>query len=135
MARASDGCNIGELCTRRQCELGLGARTALRWVAADGAARNVSFSRLEERSNRAANALLSLGLRAGDPVFVVLPKCPEQFDVILGALKARMLCGVLYPSFGDKGLCDRLSDARRVAPAQVGLRRCFDFGLLRLDSC
>lgn len=45
------------------------------------------YSDLERESNRFANALLSLGVRKGDPVLVVLPRIPEWYFVLLGCAK------------------------------------------------
>src|SRR6266511_2046056 len=45
------------------------------------------FAELAVSSNRAANFLASLGVRKGDPVFVMLPRIPEWYDVVLGCIK------------------------------------------------
>lgn len=45
------------------------------------------YSDLERESNRFANALLSLGVRKGDSVLVVLPRIPEWYFVLLGCAK------------------------------------------------
>ena len=38
-------------------------------------------------SRRAARALLSLGIRKGDPVFVMLPRVPAWYAAVLGAIR------------------------------------------------
>jgi acyl-coenzyme A synthetase/AMP-(fatty) acid ligase len=55
--------------------------------SAGGDARRYSFADLAASSNRAANFLASLGVRKGDPVFVMLPRIPEWYDVALGCIK------------------------------------------------
>jgi acyl-coenzyme A synthetase/AMP-(fatty) acid ligase len=64
------------------------AKLALLAVGPDGGdARRYSFADLAASSNRAANFLASLGVRKGDPVFVMLPRVPEWYDVALGCIK------------------------------------------------
>jgi acetyl-CoA synthetase len=103
--------NIGHICTRQQCEAGLGDKVAMRWISAQGERRNYSFDELDQESNRCANALLSLGFAAGDILFTFLPKAPEQFFSFLGALKLQVICGTLFSNFGDEAILDRLGNA------------------------
>lgn len=42
---------------------------------------------LARESRRAARALLELGIRKGDPVFVMLPRVPAWYTVMLGAIR------------------------------------------------
>jgi acyl-coenzyme A synthetase/AMP-(fatty) acid ligase len=49
--------------------------------------RRSSFADLSERSNRAANFLAAHGVRKGDRVFVMLPRIPDWYDVVLGCTK------------------------------------------------
>jgi acyl-coenzyme A synthetase/AMP-(fatty) acid ligase len=64
------------------------AKLALLAVGPDGAgARRFSFADLAASSNRAARFLASLGVGKGDPVFVMLPRIPEWYDVVLGCIK------------------------------------------------
>jgi len=63
-------------------------KLALLAVGPDGGnPRRFSFAELAASSNRAANFLASLGVRKGDPVFVMLPRIPEWYDVVLGCIK------------------------------------------------
>jgi acetyl-CoA synthetase len=94
--------NIGHICTRQQCERGLGDKTAFRWISANQDRVNYSFSDLDRESNKFSNALSSLGFAAGDILFTFLPKILEQFFCFLGALKLEVICGTLFSSFGDK---------------------------------
>jgi acyl-coenzyme A synthetase/AMP-(fatty) acid ligase len=64
------------------------AKLALLAVGPDGGdARRFSSADLAASSNRAARFLASLGLGKGDPVFVMLPRIPEWYDVVLGCIK------------------------------------------------
>lgn len=103
--------NIGFACTGLQCVAGLGERLAMRLLAPGFPPLDVTFRELDARSNRAANALRTLGLGPGDTLFTFLPKTADQFYAFLGALKARVQVGTLFSNFGEDALVDRLSDA------------------------
>jgi acetyl-CoA synthetase/medium-chain acyl-CoA synthetase len=62
-------------------------RPALLWRNAAGAERRLSFEDAAAGSNRVAHLLRGLGIRAGDPVLVMLPRVPEWHLVLVGALK------------------------------------------------
>jgi len=107
-----DQYNIGHICTRLQCERGLGGKTAFRWISAKQERANYTFADLDRESSRFANVLKGLGFAPGDILFTFLPKTPEQFFTFLGALKLQVICGTLFSNFGDEALLDRLGDAR-----------------------
>jgi acetyl-CoA synthetase len=107
----SDNFNIGHICTRHQCQLGLGEKVAFRWISAHQERTDYTFDDLDRESNRFANALNSLEFTAGDILFTFLPKTPEQFFSFLGALKLQVICGTLFSNFGDDAILDRLGDA------------------------
>jgi len=108
----NDQYNIGHICTRLQCERGLGSKTALRWISAKQEKTDFSFQDLDRESSKFAQVLRSLGLRAGDIFFTFLPRMPEQFFCFLGALKLPVVCGTLFSNFGDEAIMDRLGDAK-----------------------
>jgi acyl-coenzyme A synthetase/AMP-(fatty) acid ligase len=63
-------------------------KLALLAVGPDGGnPRRYSFADLAAASNRAANFLAARGVRKGDRVFVMLPRIPEWYEVILGCIK------------------------------------------------
>jgi len=103
--------NIGHICTRQQCDQGLGEKIAFRWISAHQERTDYNFNALDCESSRFANALQALGFSAGDILFTFLPKTPEQFFSFLGALKLQIICGTLFSNFGDDALLDRLGDA------------------------
>ncbi|TLM66158.1 MAG: acetyl-CoA synthetase [Deltaproteobacteria bacterium] len=107
-----DQYNIGHICTRQQCDNGLGDKVAFRWLPAGGEPCDVTFAELDRQSNRFANVLGALGFRRGEILFTFLPKCPEQFYAFLGTLKRQVVCGTLFSNFGDEALLDRLGDSQ-----------------------
>jgi len=50
--------------------------------------RKVSYRELDETSNRIANALISLGIKKGDHVAILMSRTPEWVINCFGALKA-----------------------------------------------
>jgi acyl-coenzyme A synthetase/AMP-(fatty) acid ligase len=52
-----------------------------------GRRRDIPFSELARAANRMANALSGLGVRPGDRAFVMLPRIPEWYEVLLGMFK------------------------------------------------
>lgn len=104
--------NIGHICTRQQCDLGLGDKVAMRWFSPALERTDYTFAELDRRSGRFANVLSGLGLGSGDVLFTFLPKCPEQFFAFLGSLKAGCITGTLFSNFGEDALLDRLGDSR-----------------------
>ena len=104
--------NIGHICTRQQCNRGLGTKIAFKWLPAGGGPADYTFAELESQSNKFANVVRDLGFTPGDICFTFLPKCPEQFFSFLGILKNQVICGTLFSNFGDEALLDRLGDSR-----------------------
>jgi acetyl-CoA synthetase len=104
--------NIGHICTRQQCERGLGDKTAFRWISALQERVDYTFSDLDRESSKFSHVLGALGFSGGDILFTFLPKMPEQFFCFLGALKQQVICGTLFSNFGDEAILDRLRDAK-----------------------
>ena len=111
--------NIGHICSRLQCDRGLGDKTALRWMGARDERADYTFGDLERQSSRFANVLQHLGFSPGEVFFIFLPRMPEVYFAFLGALKTRLITGTLFSNFGADALLDRLGDAG----AQVILTR------------
>ena len=104
--------NIGHICTRRQCDAGLGDKVAMRWLSPTMERTDYTFHDLERESNRFANVLTGLGFTTGEVFFTFLPKMTEQFFSFLGTLKTQVICGTLFANFGEEALLDRLGDSR-----------------------
>ena len=67
-------------------------RPALVWVNTDNSAHEVvTFAQMKERTDRAAQALLALGLKKGDRVFVQVHRLPLWHYLMVGMFK----CGII----------------------------------------
>ncbi|HAM68277.1 MAG TPA: hypothetical protein DCP68_01475 [Ruminococcus sp.] len=67
-------------------------------IAADG---QFTYRQLDENANRAANALIKLGVRKGDRVVLLLPRTAKMFFSLFGVLKAGAAyipCDPNYPA-------------------------------------
>ncbi len=117
--------NIGYKCTGWQVNEGRGNQVALRWVSQKLERQDITYRQLDSHSNRYANTLRDWGLQAGERVFLFLPRTPEVYSAFLGILKAGLVCGTLFSSFGPEALLDRLSDgaASAVVTNQKSLRK------------
>ena len=83
-------------------------RTALVWLGKDGTRRELTYRDLDEQTNRMANALASLGVRAGDTVFTLLGRVPELHVTMLGALKLGAVVSPLFSAFGPEPIRQRM---------------------------
>ncbi|MCZ8113195.1 MAG: acetate--CoA ligase [Betaproteobacteria bacterium] len=110
------GLNIAFEAVDRHLLHGRGARTALRWIGKSGERRDLSYAELAAASSRFAHALASLGLGAGDGVFVLMGRVPELYAAMLGALKARAVVTPLFSAFGPEPIATRceMGDARLI---------------------
>src|SRR5690606_33787123 len=108
------GLNIAFEAVDRHARSARADAVALRFLAADGRRRELSFRDLCAATNRFANLLESLGVRPGERVFVLAGRIPELYVAVLGALKARALVCPLFSAFGPEPLLTRmqLGDAR-----------------------
>jgi len=62
--------------------------TAIIFPGALGDSYRLSYKRLEQQVNRLANALISLGVKKGDRVVLLLPNCPQFVISYYAVLKA-----------------------------------------------
>src|SRR5438128_3289823 len=72
-----------------------------------GFRRRVSYADLYSDVSRAAQALLALGLRAGDRVAAFIPNIPEAGMLALAAMSQGIVWSSCSPDFGVDGVLDR----------------------------
>ncbi|WP_026561362.1 acetate--CoA ligase [Bacillus sp. J37] len=71
-----------------------------------------TFKELKELSNKAANILKNKAdVVKGDRLFVFMPRTPELYSVILGAIKLGAIVGPLFEAFMQGAVKDRLEDS------------------------
>jgi len=82
---------------------------ALLWSDETGRERRFTFSQLKQQSVHAAQFLLSLGMQRGDRVFVLMPRVPEWWFVVLGCIRAGIVFMPGTPMLTPKDIRYRLS--------------------------
>ena len=71
-----------------------------------------TFSEMKDLSNQAGNVLKEFGhVSKGDRVFVFMPRTPELYFVVLGAIKLGAIIGPLFEAFMEGAVKDRLADS------------------------
>ncbi|OZI12787.1 acetate--CoA ligase [Bacillaceae bacterium SAS-127] len=71
-----------------------------------------TFEHMRDYSNQAANVLKQFGgVEKGDRVFVFMPRSPELYFTVLGAIKTGAIVGPLFEAFMEGAVRDRLEDS------------------------
>jgi len=70
-----------------------------------------SFKELKEWTNRAGNVFRDYGVEKGDRVFIFMPRTPELYFALFGAIKVGAIVGPLFEAFMTDAVRDRLSDS------------------------
>ncbi|HLL03576.1 MAG TPA: AMP-binding protein [Myxococcaceae bacterium] len=89
---------------------------ALLWSDESGQEKRFTFAELKQQSLHAAQFLLSLGIRRADRAFVLMPRVPEWWFVVLGCIRAGIVFMPGTPMLTPKDIRYRLaaSDASAV---------------------
>ena len=67
---------------------------------------------MKELSNKAGNVLKTYGdVEKGDRVFIFMPRTPELYFAVLGAIKIGAIVGPLFEAFMEGAVKDRLEDS------------------------
>ena len=82
---------------------------ALRCIHRGGGRDEVTYGELAERTNRFANVLGRLGVGPTERVFVLAPRVPDLYVVVLGTLKNRSVLCPLFSAFGPEPIRQRLA--------------------------
>ncbi|MFC3587802.1 acetate--CoA ligase [Streptantibioticus rubrisoli] len=117
--------NVAYNCVDRHVEAGHGDRVALHFEGEPGDGRTVSYAELKDEVCRAANALIELGVKAGDRVAIYLPMIPEAVIAMLACARIGAPHSVVFGGFSADALATRIADAdaRVVITADGGYRR------------
>lgn len=71
-----------------------------------------TFSELKKLTNKAANVLKrAADVEKGDRVFIFMPRTPELYMTLLGAIKLGAIVGPLFEAFMEDAVRDRLEDS------------------------
>ncbi|MED1512304.1 MULTISPECIES: acetate--CoA ligase [Bacillus] len=71
-----------------------------------------TFKEMKDFSNKAGNVLKNYGdVEKGDRVFIFMPRSPELYFALLGAVKLGAIVGPLFEAFMEGAVRDRLEDS------------------------
>ncbi|MBW5444709.1 acetate--CoA ligase [Cohnella sp. CFH 77786] len=74
-----------------------------------------TYAEMAKQSNKFAGVLRRLGVGKGDRVFIFMPRTPELYFSLLGAIKVGAVVGPLFEAFMETAVKDRLQDSGAVA--------------------
>ncbi|MGW4130284.1 acetate--CoA ligase [Amycolatopsis japonica] len=102
--------NVAYNCVDRHVDSGYGDQVAIHWVGEPGDSRDITYAQLKDDVSRAANALESLGLEAGDRVAIQMPMVPEAIVAMLACARIGVLHSVVFGGFSPTALRSRVDD-------------------------
>ncbi len=104
--------NVAYNCVDRHVEAGNGDRVAILWEGAPKAdSRTLTYAELLAEVSKAANAMIELGLVAGDRVAIYMPMVPEAIVAMLACARLGVLHSVVFAGFSAAALKARIEDA------------------------
>jgi len=103
------GLNIAHEAVDRHARGPRASQVAIRWLAAAGGQRDITYAELSQLSNRFASLLRALGVAKGDVVFVLCGRVPELYAAVLGGLKTGAAVSPLFSAFGPEPLKTRIN--------------------------
>ncbi|WP_152361164.1 acetate--CoA ligase [Microlunatus speluncae] len=117
--------NAAYNCCDRHVEAGLGDRVAFHFEGEPGDTRTITYAELTTEVKKAANALLELGVKAGDRVALYLPMIPETVFAMLACARIGAPHTVVFGGFSADALSSRIQDCgvEVVITADGGYRR------------
>jgi acetyl-CoA synthetase len=118
--------NASVNCLDRHVTAGRGDKVAFHWVGEpEGDTRDITYAELLGMVCQAANALVELGVEAGDRVCIYMPMIPEAVVAMLACARLGAPHMVTFGGFSSEALASRIldGDARVVITADGGYRR------------
>ncbi|MCW2574711.1 MAG: acsA [Modestobacter sp.] len=117
--------NVAVNCVDRHVDAGHGDQVAYHWIGEPGDTRTITYAELKDEVCRAANALIELGVQAGDRVAIYLPMIPEAVISMLACARIGAVHMVVFGGFSPDALASRITDAdaKVVITADGGYRR------------
>ena len=110
---------------------GNGDRIAFHFEGEPGDTRTISYAQLLAEVCKAANALTSIGITAGDRVAIYMPLIPEAVIAMLACARIGAIHSVVFGGFSAEALLSRIqdADAKLVITADGGFRKGGAFAL------
>jgi acetyl-CoA synthetase len=103
--------NVAYNCVDRHVEAGHGDQVAFYWEGEPGDSRTITYAELQREVCKTANALIELGVQAGDRVAIQLPMIPEAAFAMLACARLGAVHSVVFGGFSSAALRSRIEDA------------------------
>ena len=103
--------NVAYNCVDRHVEDGHGDQVAIHFEGEPGDTRTITYADLKREVSKAANALESLGIQAGDRVAIQMPMIPEAVVAMLACARVGATHSVVFGGFSPGALQSRIEDA------------------------
>ena len=123
--------NASYNCLDRHVLEGRGERIAFYFEGEPGDSRAITYSQMLKDVKKATNALIELGVKAGDRVAIYMPMIPEAAVAMLACARLGAAHSVVFGGFSADALLSRIqdADATLVITADGGYRRGAPFAL------
>ncbi|MDI6746942.1 MAG: AMP-binding protein, partial [Rhodocyclaceae bacterium] len=107
--RTGGGFNIAHVALDAHASGQIREKVALRFLALDAPAHDVSYGELSRLSKRFANVLKQLGIAKGERVFMLAGRIPELYVAVLGSLRHGAVVSPLFSAFGPEPIATRVN--------------------------
>ena len=110
---------------------GRGDRVAFHFVGEPGDTQDITYAQMLIEVKKTANALIELGVEAGDRVAIYMPMIPEAAIAMLACARIGAAHSVVFGGFSADALLSRIqdADAKLVITADGGFRKGAAFAL------
>jgi acetyl-CoA synthetase len=117
--------NVSYNCLDRHVEAGNGNRVAIFFEGEPGDSREITYAELTTQVKKAANVLISMGIKAGDRVAIYMPMIPEAVVAMQAVARIGAVHSVIFGGFSAESLSSRIEDAQAklVITADGGYRK------------
>ena len=103
--------NVSYNCLDRHVAAGDGDRVAIFFEGEPGDSREITYAELTAQVKKAANVLISLGIKAGDRVAIYMPMIPEAVVAMQAVARIGAVHSVIFGGFSAESLSSRIEDA------------------------
>jgi len=123
--------NASVNCLDRHVNEGRGDRVAFHFEGEPGDTRTITYADLFTQVKKATNALIELGVKAGDRVAIYMPMIPEAAVAMLACARLGAPHSVVFGGFSSEALLSRIrdADATLVITSDGGFRKGNAFAL------
>lgn len=106
--------NVAVNCIDRHVQNGFGDKIAFYFEGEQGDEQTLTYQHMQDEVCKAANALIELGVKAGDRIAIYMPMIPEAIIAMLASARIGAVHSVVFGGFSAEALRSRIDDAGAV---------------------